>query len=125
MERDVPFGLYIGRLRDERNLSLRQAAKRVGVSFSRLAEWERGVDSHTAKPVTPPRQVVIDIARAYGVPADELLALAGYRTSIDPVSSEEVRLLVAFRRLPASLRDEVLTELESRASGDAGGQNGG
>ena len=113
-EHELSFGLYIGRLRDQRGLSLRQAAKRIGVSFSRLAEWERGADSHTGKPIVPPRQAVLDIARTYAVPGDELLALAGYRTSQEPATPEEVRLLAAFRRLDDAGRAQVLVDVEAR-----------
>jgi transcriptional regulator with XRE-family HTH domain len=115
LEQEPPFGLYIGRLRDERGLSLRQAAKRIGVSFSRLGEWERATDSHTGKAVLPPRAAIVDIARAYGVPADALLALAGYRTSQDPATPDEVQMLSAFRRLPLARQRELLGAIQAEA----------
>lgn len=119
-EHELSFGLHIGRLRDACGLSLRQAAKRVGVSFSRLAEWERGTDSHTGKPVFPPRHAVIDLARVYGAPADELLALAGYRTSLEPATPEEARLLGAFRQLDAPGRQKLLAMAAELEAGRAG-----
>jgi transcriptional regulator with XRE-family HTH domain len=116
LEREISFGLYIGRVRDKRGLSLRVASRKIGVSFSRLGEWERGTDSHTGKPVVPPRHAVSDIARAYGVPADELLAMAGYRSDRDP-SPQEERLLAAFRRLSAEVREAVIVDVEARFGG--------
>lgn len=115
MEQELSLGLYLGRLRDERGLSLRDVAKRAGVHFTRLGEWERSLDAHTGKPVTPPRQALLDLARVYGVPAEPLLALAGYRTGRDP-SPDEERLLAAYRLLPEAERLVLLAEVEVRVA---------
>ena len=100
-------------MRDERGLSLREAARRAGLTFSRLGEWERGTDSHTGKAVLPPREALLRLARVYGVPPEPLLAMAGYRTERD-LTPEEERLLAAFRQLPETERQAAVADLERR-----------
>lgn len=113
MDSELTIGLCLGRLRDESTLSLREVAKRAGLSYTRIGEWERGTDAHTGKLVTPPRDALLRLARVYGVAPEPLLALAGYRTDRDP-SPEEERLLAAFRCLPEAERAAFLSELEAR-----------
>lgn len=119
VEQQTSVGLYLGRLRDQAGLSLREAAKRAGVHFTRLGEWERSVDAHTGKPVTPPTDALLRLARVYGVAPEPLLAMAGYRSGTDP-SPEEERLLAAFRQLPEPERAALVAEIEARTGGHAG-----
>ncbi len=95
VDQELTLGLYLGRLRDERGLSLREVAKRAGGHFTRLGEWERGTDAHTGKPVTPPREAFLRLARVYGAPPDALLAMAGYRAERAPSPDEAQRFLEA------------------------------
>jgi len=111
---DLTVGLYLGKLRDASGLSLRVVAKRIGIHWTRLGEWERGLDTHTHRPVVPPRRALVDLARVYGIAPEPLLALAGYRSDRDPSAMEE-RLLAAFRRLPEGEQAEVVAALEERA----------
>jgi transcriptional regulator with XRE-family HTH domain len=67
----MKFGKKIRRLREERNLSIAQFARSVGMSPTYLAPIERDV-------FPPPAEVkVVRIARALNQDPDELLALAG------------------------------------------------
>ena len=77
------------------------------MSFSRLGDWERGEDSHTAKLIVPPFDVVRRLARLYGVPAEGLLRHAGYAVAGDLTDDEEA-LLVNFRALQPEGQAELL-----------------
>ena len=109
--------LYL--LRQERGCSLRDAAKRAGISFTRLGEWERGFDTRSHKPIRPSFDGLFRLARAYGIPSDELLHLAGYDLGM---SADERRLLGGFRELPDAKRAKLLAELDALRvdAGDAG-----
>lgn len=105
------FGDFLYGLRQARGWSLREAARRAGIAFSRLGEIERGIDQHTGKPFQPSYLMVCRIAKAYDYPVDELLRMAGH----DPVpelTPEEWRMLGAFRRLEHPHREAVVDILE-------------
>lgn len=72
------FGVRLAQLRESRNLSLRGAAKKIGIGPTRLMSLEQGKDQNTGKPTLPSANLTIDIARAYHVPKEQLLLEAGY-----------------------------------------------
>ena len=94
------FGMELRRVRVAKGWTLREAARHLGVSFSRLGTWERGIDSNTKLPVVPPYQTARLMARVLQAP--QLLAAAGY--PIAGVSDDENELLEGFRRLGAGER---------------------
>ncbi len=106
----LPVGAELRRLREERGLSLRRAAALAGADHSRLREWERGVDNHTGRAVVPPFDALRRLARAYSVPAEGLLRLAGFGPEPE-LPGEEQQLLDLFRRLPAERRASLLADL--------------
>ncbi len=69
-EKNIEFGRYIKRLREEACLSLREVEKAVGISNSYLYQIERG-DRNPPKPL-----VLRGLAAAYGVTLDSLMAAA-------------------------------------------------
>lgn len=101
------------RLREERGLSQRAAAKMAGKTHSRLRELEAGVDAHTGRAVTPTSEVIRKLARAYGVPPDPLLRMCGYGPE-PGLPADEQRLLAAYRALPEPDRAATLADLEAR-----------
>lgn len=72
------FGTFIFNLRESKGMTIREAAKAVGISHSRLVNFEHGRDPHTAKPTLPSAELVGKIAAAYGCPMGQLLLIAGY-----------------------------------------------
>lgn len=82
----MKFGRSVRRLREEKNISIAQLAKKVGMSPTYLAPIERDVFP------PPAEEKVIRIARALNQNPDEFLALAGR------VSSDLNRII---RRNPA------------------------
>lgn len=83
----MKFGRTVRKLREERNISIAQFARRVGMSPTYLAPIERDVFPPPAEPK------VVKIAKALDQDPDEFLALAGR------VASDLKRII---RRQPAS-----------------------
>lgn len=94
-------------------MSLRQAAELVGITHSRLREWERGIDNHSGRPVVPPFDAVRRLARLYGVSASGLLRLAGYGPE-PGLPAEEQQVLELLRTLSATERSHLIQELLAR-----------
>ena len=120
------FGDHLHRLRQERGWSLREAGKRLGVAFTRVGEYEHGVDGHTGKAIVPPYKLVGEMARAFGVPEEDLLRLAGYGAGVD-LDDDELELVRGYRRLPKKVRPLLvaqLRELEARHVPPPAGQPG-
>lgn len=92
------FGDLIYRLREDKNLSQRAAAKRIGISQSRLVSLEQGVHASTGLPTLPTADVAARIASAYGYPREQLLLLAGHAPwLLDEAEAAEVVEAVAVR----------------------------
>lgn len=117
---DQPIGAFLRALRKQKGLTIRDVADRIGLSFSRLAEFERSIDSHSGRPTLPRYEVVRRLANVYGVAPDELLRRAGF-TPGPELPDDEQRLLAAYRRLGEERRSLLLRTLESDAGwpGDA------
>jgi len=67
----MKFGETVRRLREKKNISIAQFAKRVGINPTYLAPIERDVFP------PPAESKVVRIAKALGQDPDEFLALAG------------------------------------------------
>lgn len=63
--------------------SLREAAKRMGLSHSYLSILEKGTDPRSNAPVNPSPDTLKLISEAYHYPYIKLLRLAGYIDDID------------------------------------------
>ena len=102
---------FLYRTREKLGWTLREAAERAGISFSRLGEIERGRDSHSGKPIIPSYVTLCRLAAAYDLPPAELLSRAGHKPGPE-LADNEWRLLDAYRRLPAPRQDELIATLE-------------
>lgn len=100
------FGEYAYELRAARGWTLREAASRIGVSHSRLTEIESGIDGHTGKTFIPAYVIVVQMAKAYGVPTAELLRLAGHEPLLE-LEADEVELMTAYRALDDTGKSEM------------------
>lgn len=115
-QQDTPFGETIFQARQARGWSLRQAAKALGVSYPRLDEYEKGVDWHSGKPVTPGYPIVMKMAEVYGLPVASLLAAAGY--SLPKLPEDEQAVLDGYRQLDAQGRDRVQALIKTLLRGE-------
>lgn len=104
------IGEYLKQVRLSKGWSLRQAAKAVGITHSRVDEVERMVDARSLKPFVPSYVTVVKFAKAYGLPPDELLRRAGYEPGIE-LEPEEWSLIRGYRGLPLGQRQRLLTVL--------------
>lgn len=70
------LGRKLKELREERGLTQREAARLLGISNTRLSEYELGYTRTTGRPATPNRELLAKMAALYGFPLDVLLGLA-------------------------------------------------
>lgn len=57
------------------DLSLRDYAKKIGISHTHLDSIEKGYDPRTGKPVTISLDTFVKLSDATGIPLEELLSL--------------------------------------------------
>lgn len=106
------FGEYVFQVRQSKGWSLREAAKRIGIAHSRLDEIEKMIDGRTRKPFVPSYVNVVKLAKAYGLPPDELLRKAGYEPGIE-LEAQEWRIIRAFRAMPDELKGRLMGTIEA------------
>jgi len=80
------LGELFRQIRISKNWSLREAARRMGISYSYLSVLEKGVDPRTGKDSNPRPDTLRLISKAYDYPYEELLKAAGYLS--EPSSQE-------------------------------------
>lgn len=84
------IGSRIRKYREARGLSQKQLAARLGVSNSRVSNWEQGVNR-------PDADILADICTALEVSPSQLLDV---RVTTDELTDEERRLVAAYRSKP-------------------------
>lgn len=77
---DLSLGELLKELRGDK--CLRDAAKRMNITFSYLAMLERGEDRRTGNPIKPTPETLQQIANAYKCDYSKLIEVAGF--SNDP-----------------------------------------
>ena len=105
----MKFGRTVRKLREEKNISIAQFARRVGISPTYLAPIERDVFP------PPAEHKVVKIAKALDQDPDEFLALAGrigtdLRRIIRRQPANAGRLLRAIDGLPEEDIDELVAK---------------
>lgn len=104
----MKFGRTVRKLREERNISIAQFARKVGISPTYLAPIERDVFP------PPAEHKVIKIARALDQDPDEFLALAGrigsdLKRIIRRQPANAGRMLRAIDGLPVEAVDDLVS----------------
>lgn len=87
---DNIIGDNIRKYREQVGLSQKQLAKKIGVSNSRLSNWEQGINN-------PPADFLGIICDALNISASELL---GIKLSTDELNHEERKIIQAYRIKP-------------------------
>jgi len=72
------LGALFREIRLSKKWSIRQAAKKMVISYSYLSILEKGVDPRTGKDSNPKPETLKIISKAYGYPYEELMKAAGY-----------------------------------------------
>ena len=73
----MEIGQFLKKIRDDLGYSLREAAKRSGLSHSYIDAIEKGKHPKTKAPVKPSPDTLKALAKAYDYPYEELLKVAG------------------------------------------------
>ena len=81
------IGSRIRKYREERGLNQKQLAKLIGVSNSRVSNWEQGLNR-------PDADIIADICRALQVSPSDLLDV---RLSPDELNDQERKVIKAYR----------------------------
>lgn len=103
------FAEVLIQLRTSQALSLRAAAKLIGIDPGRLFSLEQGIERTTGRPTLPSASQTVQIARAYRYPKERLLAEAGYIPWL--LDSGQVdRLLAMFSGEPTPPRRYLAAE---------------
>lgn len=81
------IGTRIRKYREDRGLSQKELAQKIGVSNSRISNWEQGINR-------PDADVIANICRALDVSASELLDV---RLAPDDLNDQERKVILAYR----------------------------
>lgn len=82
------IGLRIRKFREEKNISQKELAQRIGVSNSRVSNWEQGINR-------PDVDFLASICKALNVSPSELLDI---RLSDDELNDNERQLIMSYRK---------------------------
>ncbi len=84
------IGIRIRKYRELRGLSQKELADLIGVSNSRVSNWEQGINR-------PNADIISDLCRALDVSPSELLDI---QISTDNLNEQERKLVSAYRSRP-------------------------
>lgn len=83
-------GDFLKSLREEKKLSLREAAKKSGLSHSYINSLELGRHPKTKVPINPSPESLKRLSDAYNYPYPILMKVAGYIRDTEPLIEEEM-----------------------------------
>ena len=104
------FVVRLKELRIENNLLQKQVAQAIGTNETTIVRWESGQSE-------PSAYYIAKLAKFFHVSADYLLGLEddlGQKSFVDiqeTLSSEELKVIAAYRNLSSSSRDMILRML--------------
>lgn len=81
------IGARIRKYREDRGLSQKELAEKIGISNSRVSNWEQGINR-------PDADIIAKICTALDVSASELLDV---RLSADDLNDQERKVILAYR----------------------------
>ncbi len=101
-------------LRLNKNLTQTKLAEKFGITYSNIGEWERGKSE-------PSTNMLIKLANFFNVSIDYLVGRENFSNvtvsaSVQGLTSQEERLLMAFKKLDDSERDKIIYDAEYFAS---------
>lgn len=114
-EHTLPFGEYIRKLRDDKEITLRKFAQMVGISATYLSKVERGEFP------APAEDKVKAMAKILGINADELLGLAGKVASDLPdIIRENPEEMATFLRTMSGMSAAEITRMRESLEANKG-----
>lgn len=97
------IGNRIRQYREKKKLTQKQLADLIGVSNSRISNWEKGINR-------PDADIIADICRALDVSPSVLLDV---RLSTDELNDKERRIIKAYRvKLDLQKAVDILLDIE-------------
>lgn len=84
------IGARLKSLREKSGLSQKEFASRIGVSNSRVSNWEQGINR-------PDADIICEICRVLQISADELLDI---HQSYEELTEAEHQIIIQYRRKP-------------------------
>ncbi len=109
--RNIKFGAYMRQIREEKEIGLREMAKKIGVSPTYISKVER--DEFPP----PAEDKVRKIAEIFDVDVDEFLALAGKVSSdLSEIIRERPRELAALLRTTKGMTADDVANLARKAA---------
>ena len=109
-----PIGKKLRELRLAHQLSLREAARRLSISASRLSDFEEGRTHSTSRPAIPGRAFLDRAASLYHVPVPALLGLAGHLAEAPvtyfptDIEADIAEIAALYEQLPYDYRMHLL-----------------
>lgn len=100
------LGTLIKEYREKTGLSLRDLGKITGLSYSYIAQLEKGVDPRTGKNIVPTINTLQRLAKGLNMGLEELMLAAGY------LPNENEDLSSYLRRVPAPELQTALNKLD-------------
>lgn len=93
------LGEILKESREEKRLSMREAARQLNMSHSYLGKIEKAFNPVTKLPIKPSIEVLESFSRLYDLKLDMLLELAGYTVDLDDLYG------ISREELPTALTD--------------------
>ena len=109
------FGKRLARYRKAKGLTQAQLGDLVGVSYRVIAYYEKETQY-------PPSRLIVPIATALGVSADELLGIKEEKTDLDPAKAALWRTLKVVETLPQIDQKAILHYIKTIAKNREAGQ---
>lgn len=97
------LGKFLENLRGK--ITLRDVAKKSGLSHTYIRDIELGINRKTKSPINPSPETLKRLAEAYNFPYEELMKKAGYLSNNDPIDPP---VLIPVKTLLNSLKDDEL-----------------
>lgn len=111
------LGEVLEKLRIDLSLSLREAAKRSGLSYTYIRDIERGYNRSTKAPIKPTPETLQRLAKAYNYSYDELMQTAGYiEDTPEPADNVDPELLEVLSQLSEEQQRRILERLDHPTS---------
>lgn len=115
MERSE-LGLYLEKLRGK--MSLREAAKRSGLSHTYIRDLEMGINRGTKTAIKPSTESLKTLADTYNKPLEIILEKAGYIEEVDMTIPNELKTIIErFNKLEEDDRDFLLSKINKILTG--------
>ena len=111
-EKQETWGDYLKRSREAAGLTQRELARKSGVGYGSISQYETNFTGSGTSPIRPGEDVVEKLARALGVPLNEARKKAGY-SPIETAQDEFEAFRSYLAELPSETREDALAIIKT------------